>query len=214
MRIWCRLALWTVGIRVLRKGTLPPPGSLVVLNHVSYLDILIVGAVAPGYFIAKSEISRWPLVGWVARIGRTLFVDRESPRRSRLLIDEMARRMEKGGRILLFPEGGILTGGEGVAAFRPMLFEASVRTGRPVAPAAFRYTSPSDPSVWAWSDSSSLFQHLLHRVFPADAIEVELSFGPLLTPEPGLDRKRLAELTRLAVLRLCDEPEREEGGGA
>ncbi|GAB4256726.1 MAG: hypothetical protein Kow0092_02940 [Deferrisomatales bacterium] len=206
MRAWCRLAAWALGLRVRLRGSLPPGGALVVVNHVGYLDILALGAVAPGRFLAKAEIARWIFLGAVSRWGGTLFVDRERPRASRLLVDELARRMSRGERLILFAEAGVSPDGTTLQPFRPMLFEAAVRSGRPVVPAAVRYLAPPDPRVWAWIDEPVLWRHLWKRVLGARRVEVEVRFGPALHPPRWGDRKALAVAARDAVGRLLEGP--------
>lgn len=205
--LWCRLALATLGVRARVVGNLPAPGSLVAFNHIGYLDILIAGALCPGRFVAKEEIARWPLIGLAARLAGTLFVDRASPRRSREFLETSARSLSRGDRLLLFPEGGILTGGAAVAPFRPMFFDAAVRAGRPVVPAAFRYLSPQDARVWAWTDEGGVFAHLRRRLFPAGPVVAELRFGE---PIADGDRKERAQRAREAVAALAGAP-RQEG---
>ena len=83
MTSWFGLVLAVIGVRVRRVGPEPSPGSLIVMNHVSYLDPVIIGAMVPGRFLAKSEIADWPILGLANRWGNTIFVERTSPRRSR-----------------------------------------------------------------------------------------------------------------------------------
>jgi 1-acyl-sn-glycerol-3-phosphate acyltransferase len=201
MRWWCRGLLKLFGVRVTVRGPVPPHGSLVVLNHVSYLDILAVGAHAPGSFIAKAEIGRWPIVNVAAALGGTIFVSRASARRSRERMALLTKRLSGGERVILFAEGGILAKGGEVAPFRTMFFEAAVRSGRPVVPGAVRYLRPSDPAAWRWGDGH-LAAHLFRRVFACDGIEAELRFGFPIEAGAGADRKTLAEGARREVGRL------------
>lgn len=210
LRLWCGIGARALGVRVERKGPPPPPGALIVCNHVGYLDILALGAAVSGRFVAKSEIARWPLVGPMARAMGTIFVERDRPRAVRGLIDELAQRLSRGERILLFPEAGVNPEGVGLRAFRSMLFEASLKSGRPCVPAALAYIEPEDPRVWAWIEEPSMFRHLRRRVVPAAAIRVELRFGEPLLALPGEGRKAFAERARCEVLSLLQSPGREE----
>ncbi len=206
LRAWCRWAARAVGLSLSNRGPEPPPGCLVAANHVGYLDIVALGGSVTGRFVAKSEIAGWPLLGLIARWGGTAFIDRERLRRSRSFLDEVAQMLEEGERILLFPEGGVSPDGVTLRAFHPMLFEACVRTGRPVVPAVLRYVEPADPGAWAWIEEPSLWRHLRSRVLRQRRIAVEVRFGEPLWPAHGEDRKALAERARLALIRLKLDP--------
>jgi 1-acyl-sn-glycerol-3-phosphate acyltransferase len=207
LRLVCAAGAAALGLRVTRTGRLPPPGSLVVANHVGYLDILALGSAVTGRFVAKSEIAGWPGLGLIARSLGTLFIERERPRSVRTAVDRLERDLAQGERILLFPEGGVNPAGRGVLPFRAMLFEASLRTGAACVPVALRYTAPGDPRVWAWIEEPNLLRHLWRRVLPAGEIRVEVRFGEPLAPRPGEDRRELAERARREVLRLLTGPE-------
>lgn len=205
MRTWARGVARCVGLRVSARGSLPPPGALVAANHVGYLDVLALGAVAPGRFVAKAEIAGWGGLGFLARRGGTVFAERERPRESLPVIAAVARRLVAGDRVILFPEAGVAGDGTTLGPFRPMVFEAAVRADAPVVPAALRYLRPAEPRVWAWIDEPNLWRHLRTRVLPAPGIEVEVRFGPPLDRDPGDDRKTLAARARDAVRDLLDD---------
>ncbi|MDW7709099.1 MAG: lysophospholipid acyltransferase family protein [Deferrisomatales bacterium] len=202
VRLWCRVAAWAVGLRILREGNPPPPGSLVAANHVGYLDILALGATTPGRFLAKAEVAGWPLLGLLARCGGAIFVEREQARASLEALGALEAHQEAGETVVFFPEAGVAPDARTLGPFRPMAFEACVRTGRPTVPVALRYTRPSDPRVWGWIEEPSLWRHLWNRLLPAGPIEVTVHFGAPLYPEPGTDRKVLAGRARQAVLEL------------
>ena len=97
--------------------------TLFVGNHVSYLDITVFGAVVPGSFVAKAEVRSWPLFGWLARLQKTVFVDRQV-RSTQQQRDAIADRLSEGGSLILFPEG---TSGDGnrVLPFKSSLFSVA-----------------------------------------------------------------------------------------
>jgi len=214
VRLWCTWAARAVGLRVRARGPSPPQGCLVAANHVGYLDPLALGSVAPGRFLAKSEVARWPLLGSLSRLGGVRFVERDRPRAVSTVLDDLAVLLAGGERALLFPEGGVSPDALTVGPFHPMVFEACVRSGRPVAPTALRYTFPRDPRVWGWIDEPSLWRHLWTRVLPAGRIDVEVRFGAPVGPEPEGDRKALAARVRAAVLALLDEEASLDGTGS
>lgn len=204
LRVWSLLAALSVGLRVRVHGPVPPRGSLLVVNHVGYLDIVALGAAAPGRFLAKAEIAGWPFLGRLARWTGTVFVDRDRPRTSHMALDLMTQSLSEGDRLVLFPEAGVSPDGTTLQPFRSMLFEPCVKSGNAVVPAAIRYTRPLDRRVWAWIDEPVLWRHLWRRVLPCERIEAEVRFGLPIHPEPGEGRKLLAARAREAVEELLD----------
>ena len=122
---WCCRIL---GFRIRVIGT--PTNERPVLyaaNHISYTDITVLGSVIPGSFIAKSEVARWPFFGWLAKLQRSVFVDRRM-RSTVAQRDAIGKRLADGAALILFPEG---TSGDGnrVRPFKSALFGAA-RAGR------------------------------------------------------------------------------------
>lgn len=131
----------------------PPRGRyLVASNHVSYLDILVLASLYPSAFVAKLEIGRWPVFGWIARSAGTLFVDRKRPRDVVRAGREMRSHLEAGIPLTMFPEGGS-SSGETVQPFLPSLLEPAADAGVPCYAASVTYetTTPEPPSrVVSW----------------------------------------------------------------
>jgi 1-acyl-sn-glycerol-3-phosphate acyltransferase len=209
VRHWCRLGLWTLGVHARCAGALPTGasvggGALIVANHNSYMDILILGACAPGSFLAKGEIARWPVIGFAARAGGVLFVERDSPRASHRLIGVGGQALSGGNRILICLEGGILSNRDdhGPAPFRPMFFQACVETGCPVIPVGIKHIEPADQTVWTWGEGVGLYEHMTTKVLAADRMEVEVHFATPLYAGEGVGRKELAQRSREEVTRL------------
>jgi 1-acyl-sn-glycerol-3-phosphate acyltransferase len=137
----CQLVLRRLGFDLHVIGMLPRQG-LLVSNHLSYLDILFYGAAVPCVFVAKSEVRRWPMLGLLAALGGTVFINR----RSTLSAAEAASRIEHllgaGLVVLVFPEG-TSSDGSSVLRFYPSLFEPAVRARKPITAAAIRYAAGS-----------------------------------------------------------------------
>ena len=120
-RVICRL----LGIRLVYRGTLSSHRpTLFVANHTSYLDIEIMGAAVEGSFVSKAEVSRWPIFGQLARLQRTIFVERADRAGAARQRDEIRRRLDQGRNLILFPEG---TSGDGIhlLPFKSTLFAAA-----------------------------------------------------------------------------------------
>lgn len=162
----CRM----LGIKVERRGR-PRRGhpTLFVCNHVSYLDIPILGSQLQASFIAKKEIADWPFFGWLAKLQRSVFVDRRRSQ-SGVQRDEIQRRLEAGDDLILFPEG---TSGDGtfILPFKSALFSVAERriAGEPlvVQPVSLSYTRLDDVPMgrylrpyFAWYGDMELPGHL------------------------------------------------------
>ncbi|MFD4372943.1 lysophospholipid acyltransferase family protein [Streptomyces sp. NPDC058486] len=139
VRLWVRTVLRAFGVRLTVTGGRPAGGpALVVANHVSWLDIPVVAAVLPGRMVAKREVRGWPVLGALAALGGTLFIDRDGLRRLPGTVREVAGALAAGGRVTAFPEGSTWCGREG-GWFRPALFQAAVDTGSDIQPVRIGY---------------------------------------------------------------------------
>jgi 1-acyl-sn-glycerol-3-phosphate acyltransferase len=192
-RGWARTMARVLGMRIEIAGTPPRPPFLLVANHLSYADVLLLGAAAGGAFVAKREIAGWPVLGHLCRLVGTVFVDREAKRDLVRASSEMEAALAAGIGVVLFPEGGI-SGREELQPFRPPLLQGAVATGRPVCWAVISYDTPpgappaSEAVVW----SGPLAPHVL-RLLALPGFRARVTFGAAPVHEP--DRKRLA--TRL-----------------
>ncbi|MGC9159522.1 MAG: lysophospholipid acyltransferase family protein, partial [Terracidiphilus sp.] len=132
-----RQVLAGLGIRFQVEGR-PPVRGLVVCNHLSYLDILILSAAMPCFFVSKKEISHWPFFGWAARVAGTIFLDRASLASANAVAGEIAERLKLPVPVLLFPEG-TSTDGSQVLRFHARLIAPATAAGAPVTAAALSY---------------------------------------------------------------------------
>ena len=116
----------------------PPACGLVVSNHLSYLDIIIISAAMPCFFVAKMEIGGWPFFGKAARTGGTIFLDRSSLASAMSVAEQMTERLRLPVPVLLFPEGTSTDGAE-VLRFHSRLIDPATTAGAPITAAAIRY---------------------------------------------------------------------------
>lgn len=198
-RVWVRRFLagigWLLGLRVRRRGAAAMP-ALLVANHISWLDILALGGAVETGFIAKSEIEHWPLVGWLARRGGTIFVSRERRSSTMAQVDVVADALRCKRRIVLFAEGG--TGdGRAVLPFRAPLFVSAAETGTPVQPVAIDYGP--DRARLAWPHGASFGQAAMGLLNRRGRVPVTLRFLEPLDAHK-LDRKLLAARSREAIV--------------
>ena len=189
------LALLRAEVRV--SGPVPEPPFLLVTNHLSYVDVLVLASRLPVRFVAKAEVRRWPLLGPICRGFGTIFIDRSDRRDIPRVLAEIERALGRGEGIILFPEG-TSSSGASVLPFRSPLLALPARRGLPVHAAALGY----DPPSVSWWGERSLAPHLLD-LFRLQRIEATVDFAP--EPVIDEDRKRLAERLREAVRALKGE---------
>jgi len=196
---WCCRILG-FRIRVIGTPTSERP-VLYAANHISYTDITILGSVIPGSFIAKSEVAQWPFFGWLAKLQRSVFVDRQL-RSTVAQRDAIGRRLADGAALILFPEG---TSGDGnrVRPFKSALFGAAQQgEGVPlviVQPVSLAYTRLDGIPIgrfyrpfFAWYGAVHLAPHLWSMV-GLGTVEAVVEFHPPTFLSDCGSRKALAE---------------------
>lgn len=194
-RHWGRALTRLLGVRLEVRGRAPEPPFLLVANHLSYVDIWVLQAVAGGCFVAKADLRDWPLFGHVVKVSGAVLIDRGSKRDLLRVSEVIERRLAAGLGVVLFVEG--TTGrGDALLPFKPSLLAAATRSGRPVHFATVTYrtppgTPPPAESVCWWGDA--LFLPHFRRFLRLSEIEASVVFGD--RPLTGGDRKQLA--TRL-----------------
>ena len=135
---WSHQILRILAIRLDRKPTDAPPGSLIVANHVSWLDIFVINALRPSAFVSKSEVRSWPFIGWLAAKNDTVFLRRGSRGHAKVVNEEIDGKLNSGRDVAIFPEG-TTTDGTHLLGFHAALLQPAVETGRPVLPLAISY---------------------------------------------------------------------------
>ena len=202
-----RLVCRNLGVRVEVAGSVPRQGPLLVAsNHVSWLDIVVLSSLAPVSFVAKKEVGGWPLFGSLARLQRTIFVDRDRRHAAGSARDEMQERLEEGDIIVLFAEG---TSGDGrsVLPFKSSFFGVATLPEMRVQPVTIAYRSHRNlpmnrrllPS-YAWYGDMELVPHLLGAL-RAGPIEVTVVCHPPLAAAGDMNRKHLARQAEEQVRR-------------
>ncbi len=196
------MVLRRLGFQLRIVGELPQSG-LIASNHLSYLDILFFGASVPCAFVSKIEVRRWPLLGLLAALGGTVFIDRQSASSAA----DAARRIEEllkaGILVLVFPEG-TSSNGSGVLRFYASLFEPAVRVGAPLTAAAIGYSAGAGAieSDLCYYGDISFAPHLLETLQLPDIV-ASLRFAPT-GPTYG-ERKQAAMRIHEVVVQLRSE---------
>src|SRR5947207_11399692 len=214
--LYHRFVCWLLGIRVRRVGApVDQRPLLIVANHSSWLDISVITAQAPVVFVAKAEIARWPFFGLLAKLQRSVFVERDRRQKTGEVNAEIARRLAEGDPVLLFGEG---TAGDGnrVMPFRSALIGAArdaIAASEHVQqvwiqPVSLAYVSQHGipfgrhlrPRA-AWYGKTSLVPHL-KRVARQGAIDMVVTWGEPVRYDPETDRKVLTRQLESSVRRF------------
>jgi 1-acyl-sn-glycerol-3-phosphate acyltransferase len=212
--LYHRFGCACLGVRRRVRGTPPPEGegALIVANHVSWLDISVIGAERRLCFVAKSEVATWPVFGLLAKLQRTLFIDRSRKTATAGVTAEMGRRISDGQSVVLFAEG---TTGDGTrtlplrSALLGAAHEALGRNGGDgditIYPLAITYTGfhgmaggRVERSALAWYGDMELAPHL-KAMLDAGAIDVELAWGEPIRMGHRTSRKEATRLAERAI---------------
>ncbi|AVR87840.1 diadenosine tetraphosphatase ApaH [Thauera aromatica K172] len=205
-RRWSRALLRILGIDLEAEGERITPGCLLVANHISWVDIFAINALAPAAFVSKAEVRAWPLIGWLAAKNDTIFLRRGSRGHARIVNAETAARLEAGGNVAIFPEGTTTDGTE-VLHFHAALLQPAIACGRPVQPLALRYlnTDRGHNRAPAYDGDLSLGQCVANIIATRRSI-VRIRIAPPHPTADGIDRRILAQCARdwvLAASRLA-----------
>jgi lyso-ornithine lipid O-acyltransferase len=211
-RILC--ALIGVRIREIGQRSAASP-ALILSNHVSWLDICVVAALTPVVFVAKSEVARWPVFGWLAKLQRTIFINRQARHQTGAATREIASRLLGGDAVVLFAEG-TSSDGTRVLPFRSALVGAVHRTlgdgaqhtHVTVQPMSLAYVGFSGVPMGralrervAWYGDVNLMPHLL-QLLSSGAVDVTVSWGEAVAYDISADRKAIARDSEISVRRM------------
>ncbi len=196
-----KAVMFAVGIRYHVEGT-PPTHGLVVSNHLSYIDVLILSAAMPCFFVAKLEIGGWPIFGMMARANGTIFLDRNSRESAMSVADQMVERLKLQIPVLLFPEG-TSTDGSQLLPFHPRLIDPATSTGTQITTAAVRneIKDGTPERALCWYGDESFVPHLL-KVLGVAGFSAELRFGQ---PHIYSDRRVAADATQAEIAAMRAE---------
>jgi 1-acyl-sn-glycerol-3-phosphate acyltransferase len=211
-RAFCALA--GVRIREIGRRTRDTP-VLILSNHVSWLDICVIGALGPVAFVAKSEVASWPVFGWLAKLQRTIFIERERRQKTGAATQEIGDRLLGGDAVVLFAEG---TSSDGIrilpfrsaliGAVHHALGESTHHTQITVQPLSLAYVGFGGLPVGralrdhvAWYGDLDLIPHFI-GVLAAGAIDITVTWGEAIAYDISADRKKIARDAEAAVRRM------------
>ena len=196
---WSRFACRVMGVKVTTHGTMPQSG-LLVCNHLTYLDVIVLSSVRPFIFISKRDVAAWPFFGWLARAAGTIFIDRERRLAATHAIDCIGQAIDCDSLVVLFPEG-TSSDGSTVLPFKSSLLASAVQLRCPVTAAAIQYAlddgSVAD-EVCYWRDMTFV-PHLLN-LFSKREIRATCAFS-----DPKIrvgNRKEIASELRGEIMSM------------
>jgi 1-acyl-sn-glycerol-3-phosphate acyltransferase len=199
IRWWSEKMLRVLGIALRVEGRAASGGKLLAVNHISWLDIMVVHAVLPeARFVSKADVKAWPLISRLVDSAGTLYLERERKRDALRVVHAMAKGLGAGQTVAIFPEGTTSTG-HGLLPFHANLLQAAISTSTPVQPVALRFSeaahavSEAVEFVGATSLTRSLWQTSC-----GEGVRVRVAF---LRPRPSahVDRRELAALLRADI---------------
>ncbi len=210
-RFWFRLIARLLGWRIRAKGDLPP-SCFVAPNHVGYGDILAMSAATGCFFVSKTEVVSWPLIGRLLLMTEHMTVSRSVARDLARTTSLITSRLRHGHRVCVFLEG-TTTGGDRILRFMTPLVKPAVEAGAPIVPTSIRWTC-SDPDFHLsedaayWTREHTFGPHAL-RMFGIPSLEVEITFDEPVDPA-SMPRRDLAQHIRRRIVELYRPPLEED----
>lgn len=199
IRAWQSGLMRVFGIRMRSVGTPLPGPTVFVANHVSWIDIVALHSQRMMGFVAKREIAAWPVVGWLATRGETIYHQRGNTESLGGVLHEMLARLRAGRSVGVFPEGRT-RGGDEVGPFHARIFLAAVEAGAPVQPVALRYGAGGEAqTIVAFGPQENFLQNFV-RLLGEPARPAEAIFLEPIPPGAGEGRRRIAELSRERIV--------------
>lgn len=173
---WSPVALRALNVSVDVTG-IPPASGLLVSNHLSYVDVLVLSSILSCAFVSKDDVERWPLVGHLTDLAGTIYIDRNSRGDTRRINDKVAQRFASGQVVVIFPEG-TSTDGSHVRTFYPSLLQSAIDSQVPITPAYLAYevvggSAASDVCYWG----DMVFVPHFWRLLGTGAVRASVRFG-------------------------------------
>lgn len=194
-------------LHIQRHGLASEHPALLVSNHVSWMDIPVLGSQGELGFLSKAEVRDWLGIGWLADRSGTLFIERGGSEAAEKAMDDIREQLNGQHNIILFPEG-TTTDGSDVRRFHPRLFATAFALNVPVQPVAIRYTDDhGNPHHGAPFIGDDTFPAHIWRIAKEKRIHVDVYFLPPIPIDDSLKRRELAESAHQAIRSALQLPE-------
>lgn len=211
VRFWQGNLMRIFGFSLKRIGTPHAGACLSVANHVSWLDITLIHSQRVVHFVAKSEISRWPLIGWMARRAGTIYHRRGNTDSLNAVAQMMGQRMRGQDSVGVFPEGGSSTSFH-VRTFHARIFQPALDADAPVQPIALRYTRAGELAHSVPFRENENFLQNFFRLLGEEGGVAEVHFLPIV-PLAGNARRALAQTARVQIAAVVGMPSDVQSSG-
>ena len=200
-RIWAVGLARIAGMRTTCEGTPPQGPFLLVANHLSYMDIILLATEVHATFVAQADLRHWPVLGSIFASADTIFIDRGRRKDLLRVMERIASSLDRDLGVIIFPEGRT-SKGEEILPFKPSLFEFAARQEFPIHYATITYSTPEGyrpaHEMVSWWDHAPFLPHIL-RLLRLPHFEAKLRFGEATFRDP--DRKALADKLRSAMVQ-------------
>lgn len=202
---WFKIVLHICHVQIVVRGEPPAvdQGLMMVANHISWLDIPTLNSVFPLHFVAKSEIRKWPIVGYLCARTGTIFIRRAQRHTVHQVMQFIKELLVQGHQIGVFPEG-TTSAGDILLPFHANLLQAAVNSGVPILPIALRYLDAHGPNqgqrslVPAFIGDMTIITSL-RQVLSSTGLVAEVSYLEPIYPQPGQSRHELARKAHAAI---------------
>jgi lyso-ornithine lipid O-acyltransferase len=198
---WLKRFSAIMNLSVTKVGKLPKQATFLVSNHISWLDIIVIGQYLPAYFVAKSDIISWPVIGYLSKQGGTIFIRRGDKKHIKATTEKMVWALKQNSNIIAFPEG-TTTKGDEVLGFHASLFQPALLTRSAIQPVALQYQGLAKQQA-PFIDDDDFIPHLI-KLLALDKIEVHVYFLPVIKSS-GRDRHSVGVEARDLILGEISE---------
>lgn len=188
--MWAKVAAWLCNLKVQVKGNADIKGGLIASNHQGVLDILVLAVIFKIRFAPKTEIRKWPILGWLVWCNRPVWIDRSTPRKAKKTAEAMSETMRNGQAMLVFPEGTTSDGENGLLPFKSTAFQAAIDAGQQVIPVIISY-APEIRSRVQYCGTTTFLQHI-RSILGLKESRVTVYIMEGVMPDAFQDRKDLA----------------------
>jgi 1-acyl-sn-glycerol-3-phosphate acyltransferase len=205
VQLWHRKALHLFGLERILVGDIPKGPCLIVSNHLSWIDILVIGSLMNVRFLSKAEVASWPIVGKLATGAGTLYVHRGDRKSAEIALDDIETALKQGDQIVVFPEG-TSTRGPMPIKFRSSLIEAARRAGVPIVPMALSYHGPGKAYA-SYAGDDDFVSHMT-RLCQAPFIRGRVAISAAIAPTDAaavIAREAQSNVESMLELMVCED---------
>jgi len=205
--VWAKIMVYIVGIRIKKpysERSALSKNFLIVSNHQSYLDIIVIASMVPTLFVAKKEVRQWWLLGWLASLGGTIYIDRKTFRGGIQAAAAITSSLNSGVNVLVFPEG-TSTNGTSILPFKPSLLTSAIDSQTAVLPITISYRNVNGRTldkmsrdIVCWYGSMEFVPHFL-SVLKQQSIDAAIAVHPALKTGQYRSAKEMADACHRSV---------------